>query len=375
MPTRSLRSSLALALTLAACGGKGQDTTADATSTTQDGSSGLGGSTTSGGSATQSTADPTATTTPPPTSGPTSGDNTTNATLPTSDATSTMTSGDVPVCVPDPVPPPACDGGKPKPFVPRFASPPVTHSRRPATGPGKLIDDPDAVFASSGGFIIEPDAGGAVECDIFGDDCGPGEKCTAWASNGGSSWNATKCVPVAANPDPIGAPCTAEGGGVSGIDSCAKGAMCWGVDENGMGTCVEQCTCSEDNPICATPNSNCTISNDGVLALCLPSCDPLDANACAGGDVCISSGGLFQCVLDASGDAGGPGDPCQFANACDPGLLCGANNGTCDGPGCCTPFCDLTAPVCPDGLECLAFYEEGQAPQCFEDVGVCFTSP
>ncbi|MBL8972575.1 MAG: hypothetical protein JNK56_18445, partial [Myxococcales bacterium] len=169
MPTRSLRSSLALALTLAACGGKGQDTTADATSTTQDASSGLGGSTTSGGSATQSTADPTgdptATTTPPPTSGPTSGE-TTNATLPTSDATSTMTSGDVPVCVPDPVPPRECNGGQPKPFVPRFASLPVTHSRHPATGPGKLIDDPDAVFASSGGFIIEPDAGGAVECDI-----------------------------------------------------------------------------------------------------------------------------------------------------------------------------------------------------------------
>ena len=53
----------------------------------------------------------------------------------------------------------------------------------------------------------------------------------------------------------------------------------------------------------------------------------------------------------------------------------GANNGTCDGAGCCTPFCDLTAPVCPDGLECLAFYEEGQAPQCFEDVGVCFPPP
>ena len=374
MPTRSLRSSLALALTLAACGGKGQDTTADATSTTQDGSSGLGGSTTSGGSATQSTADPSATTTPPPTSGPTSGDNTTNATFPTSDGSSgaVATTGE-PVCVPDPVPPPACDGGKPKPFVPRFASPPVTHSRRPATGPGKLIDDPDAVFASSGGFIIEPDAGDTLQCDIFGDDCGPGEKCNAWANNGGGSWNATKCVPVVPNPDPIGAPCTAEGGGVSGIDSCVKGAMCWGIGDDNMGTCVEQCTCSIDNPICATPNTTCTISNNESLVLCLPGCDPLDANACAGGDVCISSGGLFQCVLDASGDAGGLGDACQFANACDPGFLCGANNGTCDGAGCCTPFCDLTAPVCPEGLECLAFFEEGQAPQCFEDVGVCFT--
>ena len=369
MPNFSLRSSLALLLALPACGGKGTDTTANnQTDSTTSGDATFGGSTTSGNdsTATQSTAEPTSDTPPVTTTGP---DPTTIA----SDGTSTSTTTGEPVCVPDPVMPGRCDGGKPKSVTPRITSP--TALGGSPRGPDVIVDDLDPVFASTTiDFIQEPDAGDIAECDIFGDDCGPGEKCNAWASNGGSSWNATKCVPVAQNPDPIGAPCTAEGGGVSGIDSCVKGAMCWDLGDDNMGTCVEQCTCSVENPICTTGNTSCTITNNGVLALCLPGCDPLDLDTCPPGDVCIgnSGTGLFQCVLDASGDQGGADDSCEFANACDPGFLCASNNGNCAGAGCCAAFCDVDAPVCPGGIDCVPFFEEGQAPKCFEDVGICF---
>jgi hypothetical protein len=105
-------------------------------------------------------------------------------------------------------------------------------------------------------FIVAPDLGEVIECDTFVQTCNFGEKCTAWSRDGDGSWDATKCVPVDRNPDPIGAPCTAQGGGVSGVDSCVNGAMCWNVDEQtGMGTCVEQCTCEHAHPICLTPNT------------------------------------------------------------------------------------------------------------------------
>lgn len=241
-------------------------------------------------------------------------------------------------------------------------------------------DEPSVVPDSSTGvvFIVEPDAGAQVECDIWEQDCPEGQKCNAWSSDGDSSWDSTKCVPVVPNADPIGAPCTVEGGGASGLDSCAKGAMCWGVDEQtGMGTCVEQCTCAPENPICSA-DSSCLIANEGVLALCLPVCDPLDPNGCPDGQVCVGNAGepqLFLCVVDASDDEGQLGDPCEFVNACDPTLLCADPSllPGCDiqSAGCCVPFCDLSAPDCPQGASCLPWFEPGQAPKCLENIGVC----
>ena len=266
-----------------------------------------------------------------------------------------------------------CDGGKPYRPTPYLGG--ALAPKAGGAQPGVLVDDAEEAFASTGcQFICEPDMGETVECDIFAQDCGPGEKCNAWAEGGGSSWNATKCVPVDADPDGIGEPCTVEGSGVSGIDSCVKGAMCVGIGDDNMGTCIEQCTCSEENPVCTTQNTTCLISNDGVLVLCLPICDPLDVGACGAGDACVSSGEFFICVIDASGSEGEVGSNCEFANGCDPGNFCGNNSGVfadCDASGCCTPFCDLSAPQCPQGTECAPWYEEGMAPKCFDDVGAC----
>jgi hypothetical protein len=90
--------------------------------------------------------------------------------------------------------------------------------------------------------------------------------------------------------------------------------------------------------------------------------------------VCIQSPTFtgFLCVLDASGDEGQANDPCNFANSCDPGLICAdptASNSCDPDAGCCQPFCDINEPnVCPDGQMCIPL--ENPTPSSPE-VGFC----
>ena len=213
------------------------------------------------------------------------------------------------------------------------------------------------------------------DCDVWTQDCPEGYKCMPYANDGGSAWNGVKCFPVDPAPDPVGSPCTVVGNGVSGLDSCDEAAMCWGVDpETAEGTCYAFCTGSPENPMCS-PGFACPIYADAILILCHPKCDPL-AQDCADGDACLPyPRDVFICILDASGEMGAYGDPCDYSNACDPGLVCLNPEYVpgCQAGGCCTPFCDTSAPnTCPgDGQECIPWYEEGEAPEGYEHVGVC----
>jgi len=161
-------------------------------------------------------------------------------------------------------------------------------------------------------FITTPDGGdpGPFQCDNWAQDCPPGQKCTFWAEGGGGSWNATKCVDITGDGAP-GEPCTAIGGGFSGIDDCALGAMCWDVDQDNHGTCIALCAGAQEAPICPQMTS-CGIFSEG-LSLCISTCDPL-LQDCAGEDLCIPNpdGTTFTCVLDASGDLGKTNDPTEF---------------------------------------------------------------
>ena len=164
------------------------------------------------------------------------------------------------------------------------------------------------------------------------------------------------------------------GGGVSGVDNCAKGSMCWDVDGRiNEGVCIAFCEGPPDNLTCDA-GSFCVVSGDGLLILCIPDCEPL-LQDCPGDDLCIPNGENFICVLDASGEAGLYGDPCEYADACKPGLPCYGPEHVedCKGSGCCTPFCDLNeANICPgDTQECIPWYEEGMAPPGQEHFGIC----
>lgn len=216
----------------------------------------------------------------------------------------------------------------------------------------------------------------AGDCDPYAQDCAEGEKCVPWASDGSTAWNSTRCSPVPAEPAQLGETCTVEGSGVSGVDSCDVGLMCWDADvETLVGTCIELCGCGPVAPTCEGGGTQCTISNQDSLPLCLPTCDPLDpAAVCGDGEGCYPAGDGFQCAPDASGDEGMVAQPCSFINGCEPGLACVAPETVlgCAGNGCCTPFCDLDEPdSCPFG-SCQPWFPEGEEPlECHVDTGVC----
>jgi hypothetical protein len=219
----------------------------------------------------------------------------------------------------------------------------------------------------------------ATECDLFAQDCPRGEKCMPWANDNGSAWNATRCTPV--DPSPVGTSevCTVQGSGTSGIDNCELGALCWDVDpETNMGTCVAMCHGSEALPVCEDPQTDCFISVDAVLILCLPVCNPV-VQDCAVGDACLPNADGFLCMADdATGDAG-QGEACAIANECSAGLLCVSPDAVpeCAGAGCCTSYCDLDDPqanadcaAAAPGTECVSIYD-GQPAEGFEFVGAC----
>ncbi|MEM6293443.1 MAG: ribulose phosphate epimerase [Myxococcota bacterium] len=226
----------------------------------------------------------------------------------------------------------------------------------------------------------DPDNPSVAECDLWTQDCDTGEKCMPWANDGGSSWNASKCTMEDSEPGQPGDACTVEGSGVSGVDSCAVGSMCWDVDEENNGTCVAFCGGSAEAAICDDPTTSCIIANDGFLPLCLTVCDPL-LQDCGDGSACYPGDDGFVCVPDASGpDLGAFGDPCEFTNACDPGLLCAGAAAVpgCESARCCTDFCDLSDPEpavgcggLAGGQECVGIFPEGQAPPGSEDTGFC----
>ena len=208
-------------------------------------------------------------------------------------------------------------------------------------------------------------------CDVWTQDCPDGEKCTAWADDGGNSWNDTLCVPV--GPDKPGEPCTLDGIITSGRDSCELGSMCWHVDPELHGTCVSLCEGSWDAPLCAEGMS-CMIANDGALNLCHSGCDPL-LQDCEQGWTCVAGQDGGMCILGAN-LLGGEGDPCEHANACKAGLACvdGAEIPACEGSMCCSPYCDHTLPnTCPGAPEvsCVPWYEPGKAPSGYEPLGSC----
>jgi len=219
------------------------------------------------------------------------------------------------------------------------------------------------------------------ECDGWAQDCPPGEKCMPYSDDGDLAVEASKCVPVDADPKKSGEACKAVDSSVSGFDDCDVGLICLVSDHETLtGKCVEQCTGSPDAPQCPG-DKVCSIStNDknGVLTRCLPPCDPLTQD-CAADEICTYNfadyGETWICDAKVPGD-GGLYAPCLFSNACDGGLVCvGSESSTdCDQGvlACCLPLCDLSGvDDCPGALECSLWYAPGTEIPGYENVGYC----
>lgn len=249
---------------------------------------------------------------------------------------------------------------------PTTTADPTTTTTGASTGVAATTDD---VVSD---FLIAPDGGPpGNECDPFVQDCADGQKCTWWANDGGSAWNATKCVPIADDPAQVGEPCVAVGSGVSGEDDCDKGMMCWDTNPDNIGTCVAFCMGSPESPTCP---SGFFCAGGRELVLCIKQCDPL-AQDCAGDDLCVPINGSYACIFDASGDEGQVNDFCEYISGCDKGLICvspaAASECNQGANGCCQPMCDLGKPdPCPGaGQTCQPIYEP--APANLEHVGYC----
>lgn len=245
----------------------------------------------------------------------------------------------------------------------------TTAAESSSTGAGSTGAGSTGVGSTEATFIVPSDGGACpAECDVWEHQCcgHPDQKCVPYA-NGGGGFNAVKCVPVARDPVPPGGACQVEGGAMSGYDDCETGAICMGVDPDTLvGTCVAQCNGSPGAPDCShVAGTACLVANDGVVAVCVPTCDPL-LQDCGAGQACVMTDEApptFLCVPDASGAQGQAFDPCSYLNDCDPGLACAEPGAAveCDAmaDGCCVPYCDPGAPACPgDGQQCLPITEE-----------------
>ncbi|NVB40202.1 ribulose phosphate epimerase [Pseudenhygromyxa sp. WMMC2535] len=199
-------------------------------------------------------------------------------------------------------------------------------------------------------------------CDPFAQDCSNGEKCVPIATN--DTWDTNFCVPIQGDAQ-AGESCTLESI-QTGLDDCGAGLYCL------SDTCIDLCSGSIDEPLCPESTA-CLASNDGTVNFCLPTCDPL-VQDCAPGEGCYWANASFQC-LNTSVDLE-TGVPCGFLNDCAPSNMCISAESLldCEGAACCASFCDLgddQACAGMPGLSCVAFFEEGQAPQGYEDVGIC----
>ncbi len=180
----------------------------------------------------------------------------------------------------------------------------------------------------------------------------------------------------------VGEPCDFPTCGEPG--DCAQGLACWG------GFCHELCepVNGGNDAKCADPLSFCMFAANSSTHVCSIPCDPLN-DTCPEGMSCQLGLGSSDPYLTLPACApaqgsGAYGEPCvpQY-DACDPGLVCLSSDvmpeTLCSGMDyCCSSYCDLTAPQCPDaalGIECVPVYEPGQAPPGLENLGICMLPP
>ena len=257
----------------------------------------------------------------------------------------------------------------------------VATTEQADSGTDAIDDSDDQGCSFYAGCSPDMGSGTTLECDIFEQDCPDGEKCMAWAADGGT-WNATRCSPLDADPNQPGEACSTEGGGMSGVDSCDVGAMCWGVNaQSNVGECIAMCQGSLLDATCPEIGTVCSISNLDALAVCVPGCHPLMQD-CAQNEGCIpTSSGEFACFPQLGTD-GAHGEACSGPDTCDPGLTCvdAELHTSCQSDQCCSTYCD-TANTDADaecqaldaGQACVAWYVEGRAPSGYDNVGVCAT--
>ena len=221
------------------------------------------------------------------------------------------------------------------------------------------------------GFVPDSDLFGCSiselsVCDEIAQDCPEGEKCVPFVVEDCSF---PKCIPVTGE-QMAGEPCTVD---AMGADDCDADSWCYpgSLDPELPTVCIAFCQGTVDNSHCDDPSQICMsdrLHYDGTLG-CRPSCDPLMPEGCAPFERCTLephiSPSLFGCVI---GGGVADGEVCSGYQQCDSGECMAAEQLLgCEGAACCAPWCDLMAPDCAIGLECVPV--EVDDPN--STVGVC----
>ncbi|MBL8975762.1 MAG: hypothetical protein JNK56_34490, partial [Myxococcales bacterium] len=97
-------------------------------------------------------------------------------------------------------------------------------------GPGEAVTGPQGETSGGATPTSGGDEVGEAECDLWAQDCPPGNKCAPYDKDGDGIHDTPRCVPVDGAPDQAGDDCSIAGSIASGIDSCDLGLMCWNVD-------------------------------------------------------------------------------------------------------------------------------------------------
>jgi len=214
-----------------------------------------------------------------------------------------------------------------------------------------------------------PDPTGSA-CSQLAQDCPDGFKCIPADLDGTPGVDSSICVAVQGNGQP-GDPCTC--GAEEPGDDCALGSYCdANLCASGTASCQEICTGTLDDPSCSG-NALCAVTNDGHTTVCEPECYPLDLD-CSPGLMCLphfASGETFTCGPQAPMPAG-QGETCGSFNSCLDGYACAAGTVVqgCEGASCCTAYCDLANPQCPEGHSCQPVLPP-PLPPALVDLGVC----
>ncbi|MEZ4383301.1 MAG: hypothetical protein R3A79_18375 [Nannocystaceae bacterium] len=250
-----------------------------------------------------------------------------------------------------------------------------------STGTSAATDSSAATSETSG--MISDMAGEGALCSLILQDCPENQKCVAYNADGGILPDGVKCVDEHPNPDGVGEPCMNLGNFGSGEDTCVKGAMCFDLDNDGAGSCVAHCSGIPEDPQCPSEET-CVTFFDPPVPLCFASCDPF-LQDCPEGEGCYmdapnigSEGFVCMPTVLAPNENGDYGDLCYNQAGCAPGFSCiwPENVPNCKYEYCCSPWCDLEVnpELCTDlhpTMECVPWYNEGEAQPGLENLGIC----
>jgi hypothetical protein len=216
-----------------------------------------------------------------------------------------------------------------------------------------------------------PPGGGGwwSQCDLLEQDCPDGQKCSPWDHTGSGTFSATRCTPLDPNAQQPGEPCQSEGSGFSGVDTCAAGSICFNVDAELQGTCVQLCEGLGSQAGCEQEGTWCHLFD--IAPLCLTRCNPL-LDDCGRGLGCYPHGADFVCLL--AGQAVVPSE-CQFVNDCSPGMFCAhaSLSPGCEHDRCCAQLCDASDSIeecLAPGTTCSPFPNPPPSPS-WDNVGLC----